>query len=129
MNDKILINPKTNQEYRDVPPTVAAEYLGVALNYVYEGLKKQTLPIGSAVQSDKGRWSYNIPIDRLKTYASGADISLLTTLLNKLIGSGNTINRKDGVKMINSPCYGCQIRTTRSQKLRARRKRNLYSIN
>ena len=29
MNDKILINPKTNQEYRDVPPTVAAEYLGV----------------------------------------------------------------------------------------------------
>lgn len=62
MNEKILINPKTNQEYRDVPPTVAAEYLGVALNYVYEGLKKQTLPIGSAVQSDKGRWSYNIPI-------------------------------------------------------------------
>ena len=66
MNDEILINPKTNQEYRDVPPTVAAEYLGVALNYVYEGLKKQTLPIGSAVKSDKGRWTYNIPIDRLK---------------------------------------------------------------
>ena len=42
MNDKILVNPKTNQEYRDVPPTVAAEYLGVALNYVYEGLKKTT---------------------------------------------------------------------------------------
>ena len=41
MNDKILINPKTNQEYRDVPPTVAAEYLGVALNYVYEGLKNK----------------------------------------------------------------------------------------
>lgn len=94
MIDKILINPKTNQEYRDVPPTVAAEYLGVALNYVYEGLKKQTLPIGSAVQSDKGRWSYNIPIDRLKTYASGADISLLTALLNKLLGSGNTINER-----------------------------------
>lgn len=55
MNDKILINPKTNQEYRDVPPTVAAKYLGVALNFIYEGLKKQTLPIGSAVQSDSGR--------------------------------------------------------------------------
>lgn len=40
MNNEILINPKTNQEYTDVPPTVAAEYLGVALNYVYEGLKK-----------------------------------------------------------------------------------------
>lgn len=85
MNEKILINPKTNQEYRDVPPTVAAEYLGVALNYVYEGLKKQTLPIGSAVQSDKGRWSYNIPIDRLKAYASGADLSLLTSLLTTLL--------------------------------------------
>ena len=98
MNDKILVNPKTNQEYTDVPPTVAAEYLGVALNYVYEGLKKQTLPIGSAVQSDKGRWTYNIPIDRLKTYASGADISLLTTLLNNLLGSGNTINERTAYK-------------------------------
>lgn len=85
MNEKILINPKTNQEYRDVPPTVAAEYLGVALNYVYEGLKKQTLPIGSAVQSDKGRWSYNIPIDRLKTYASGADITVSISLLRQLL--------------------------------------------
>lgn len=85
MNEKILINPKTNQEYRDVPPTVAAEYLGVALNYVYEGLKKQTLPIGSAVQSDKGRWSYNIPIDRLKTYASGADIIVSISLLRQLL--------------------------------------------
>lgn len=85
MNDKILINPKTNQEYRDVPPSVAAKYLGVALNFIYEGLKKQTLPIGSAVQSDSGRWSYNIPIDRLKAYASGADLSLLTSLLTTLL--------------------------------------------
>lgn len=85
MNEKILINPKTNQEYRDVPPTVAAKYLGVALNFIYEGLKKQTLPIGSAVQSDSGRWSYNIPIDRLKAYASGADLSLLTSLLTTLL--------------------------------------------
>lgn len=85
MNEKILINPKTNQEYRDVPPTVAAKYLGVALNFIYEGLKKQTLPIGSAVQSDSGRWSYNIPIDRLKTYASGADITVSISLLRQLL--------------------------------------------
>lgn len=89
MNEKILINPKTNQEYRDVPPTVAAKYLGVALNFIYEGLKKQTLPIGSAVQSDSGRWSYNIPIDRLKAYASGADLSLLTSLLTTFENSVN----------------------------------------
>ena len=61
MKDEILINPKTGQEYDDVPPTVAAKYLGVALNLIYEGLKKQTLPIGSAVQSDSGRWRYSIP--------------------------------------------------------------------
>ena len=48
MDDKILINQKTGQEYTDVPATVAAKYLGVALNFVYEGLKKQKLPIGSA---------------------------------------------------------------------------------
>lgn len=41
MNDKILINPQTGQEYYDVPPTVAAKYLGVALNFIYEGLKSR----------------------------------------------------------------------------------------
>ena len=85
MNDRILINPKTGQEYDDVPPTVAAKYLGVALNFIYEGLKKQTLPIGSAVQSDSGRWSYNLPIDRLKAYASGADITVSISLLRQLL--------------------------------------------
>lgn len=85
MNDKILINPKTGQEYDDVPPTVAAKYLGVALNFIYEGIKKQTLPIGSAVQSDSGRWSYSIPCARLKTYASGADITVAINLLKQLL--------------------------------------------
>lgn len=93
MIDEILINPKTNQEYRDVPPTVAAKYLNVGLNFIYEGLKKQTLPIGSAVKSDSGRWSYNIPIDRLKTYASGADLSLLTSLLTTLLTEKERYNK------------------------------------
>lgn len=84
MNEKVLINPKTGQEYVDVPPTAAAKYLGVALNFIYEGLKKQTLPIGSAVRNDSGRWTYNIPCARLKAYACGVDITLLNEFLNQL---------------------------------------------
>lgn len=82
--DEILINPKTGQEYTDVPPTVAAKYLGVALNFIYEGLKKQKLPIGSAVQSDSGRWTYNIPCARLKAYAHGTDIIQTASLIKQL---------------------------------------------
>lgn len=85
MNDKILINPKTGQKYDDVPPTVAAQYLGVALNFIYEGLKQKALPIGTAVQSDKGRWTYNIPCDRLKAYASGVDVLQTMQLLEMFI--------------------------------------------
>lgn len=85
MNDKILINPKTGQEYDDVPPKVAAQYLGVALNFVYDGLKQKALPIGTAVQSERGRWTYNIPCDRLKAYASGVDVLQTTQLLEMLI--------------------------------------------
>lgn len=85
MNDKILINPKTGQKYDDVPPIVAAQYLGVALNFIYEGLKQKALPIGTAVQSDKGRWTYNIPCDRLKAYASGIDVLQTTQILEMFI--------------------------------------------
>ncbi|SCY03234.1 hypothetical protein [Ruminococcus sp. YE282] len=84
MNNTILINPKTGQEYDDVPPTVAAKYLGVALNFIYEGLKKQKLPIGSALQSDSGRWTYNIPCARLKAYAHGTDIIQTASMIKKL---------------------------------------------
>lgn len=84
MKDELLINPSTGQEYVDVPPTVAARFLDVALNFIYEGLKKQVLPIGTAVQSEKGRWTYNIPCQRLKAYAKGADVLQISELLNLL---------------------------------------------
>lgn len=91
MIDEILINPKTNQEYRDVPPTIAAKYLGVALNFVYDGLKQKALPIGTAVQSEKGRWTYNIPCDRLKAYASGVDVLQTTKILEFLLSKKDVI--------------------------------------
>ncbi len=89
MKDKILIDPNTGQEYIDVPPTVAAKFLDVALNFIYEGLKKRVLPIGTAVQSEKGRWTYNIPCQRLKAYAKGTDVLQISEFLNLL---------KEGVK-------------------------------
>lgn len=85
MNEALLINPDTCEEYVDVPPMVAAEYLGVALNFIYKGLQKQTLPIGAAVQSDRGRWTYNIPCKRLKAYASGIDVLQTTDLIKQLL--------------------------------------------
>lgn len=87
MDNNLLINPKTGQEYDDVPPTIAAKYLGVALNFVYDGLKQKALPIGTAVQSEKGRWTYNIPCDRLKAYASGIDVLQTTKILKMLLSS------------------------------------------
>lgn len=76
----LLINPKTGEEYKSVPPKVAAEYLGVALTFIYNGLQQGRLPIGSAAQGAKGVWSYNIPVQRLKMYAAGVDVSLMAQI-------------------------------------------------
>ncbi|MCH5298099.1 MAG: hypothetical protein J1E85_10595 [Ruminococcus sp.] len=84
MNNEILINSETGREYINVPATVAAKYLDISLRLVYDGLQKKTLPIGSAIQSDKGRWVYNIPINRLKAYANGIDVLQATEII-KLI--------------------------------------------
>lgn len=84
MKDEILINPITGKEYVDVPPKVAAEYLGVAHTLVYEGLKQGRLPIGSAIKGKNGRWTYNIPCRRLKAYANGIDVLQTANLLKAL---------------------------------------------
>jgi hypothetical protein len=81
-NENVLVDPKTGQEYINVPPRIAAKYLGVSKDYVYSGLKQGVLPFGTAVQSDKGIWSFNIPAERLKIYKNGMDISMLNQLIN-----------------------------------------------
>lgn len=73
MNDEILINPETGQQYVDVPPRVAAKYLNVSKDFIYDGLKQGKLPFGSAVQGAGGKWTFNIPVERLKSYAYGID--------------------------------------------------------
>ncbi len=84
MNEVLLINPETGVEYIDVPPKVAAAYLGISPTFVYEGLRKGCLPIGTAYEGNGGRWSYNIPIGRLKAYAHGADVTLMYKILDLL---------------------------------------------
>lgn len=73
-SDEILINPETGQEYVDVPPRVAAKYLNVSKDFIYDGLKQGRLPFGSAVQGAGGKWVFNIPVERLKSYAYGIDV-------------------------------------------------------
>ena len=79
--NNILINPKTGEEYIDVPPKVAAEYLGVTVLLVREGIKSGALPIGAAVQpTPGGKWIFNIPIARLKAYKEASDLNLKSAL-------------------------------------------------
>lgn len=78
--DNILINPKTGQEYVNVPPKVAAKYLGVSEQFIYKGLKQKALPFGTAIDAGK-EWAFSIPVDRLKIYKNGLDLSMLNALL------------------------------------------------
>lgn len=88
--ENLLIDPKTGQEYTDVPSAVAAKYLGVSTMFIREGLITQRLPFGSAVQVNGGKWSFNIPIARLKAYKEARDLDIqpllaLTSTLAELV--------------------------------------------
>lgn len=74
MIDKILINPRTGEPYKNVPPKVAAQYLDTTPKFVYDGLRGQRLPIGTAVLCKGGKWSYNIPLERLIDYATKCNV-------------------------------------------------------
>lgn len=89
----LLIDPKTGEEYLNVPATVAAKFLGVALTFVYAGLQQQRLPIGSAAQGGRGTWCYSIPCERLKAYALGASVDIQTlaqTIAKEIESTGGT---------------------------------------
>lgn len=83
--EELLINPKTGKEYVNVPPKAAAKYLGVSEQFIYNGLKQNALPFGTAVQTDKGVWTFNIPIQRLRIYKDGYDIDMLNGLLKQVL--------------------------------------------
>lgn len=80
--NNILINPETGQEYVNVPPKVAAKFLDVSEPFIYDGLKQGKLPFGIGILGKSGnKWSFNIPVARLKAYKSGVDLSLLSNLI------------------------------------------------
>ena len=80
MNLSLLIDPKTGEEYVNVPAVIAAQFLGINRHKLCEGLESGRLPIGSAWKKD--HWVYNIPCERLKAYALGYDLSALAQLMN-----------------------------------------------
>ena len=79
MIDKILINPKTGEPYKNVPPKIAAQYLDITPEFVYKGLREQRLPIGTACLFKGGKWSYNIPLERLIDYATKCKTNTIFT--------------------------------------------------
>lgn len=83
--EELLINPKTGEEYVNVPSKVAAKYLGVSEQFIYNGLKQNILPFGRAVHTGK-EWVFNIPIQRLRIYKNGYDLDMLNGLLRQLLG-------------------------------------------
>lgn len=70
----ILIDPETGRDYVNVPPKVAAKFLGVRLPTFYLMMQESKLPIGAAARTAKGVWCYMIPCERLKAYAAAADL-------------------------------------------------------
>lgn len=69
-NDDILIDPETGKEYINVPVKVAAKYLDFPVPAMYECLKQGKAPFGIGVVPTSGsKWSFVIPIDRLKAWA------------------------------------------------------------
>lgn len=82
--EELLINPKTGKEYVNVPPKIAARYLGVSEQFVYKGLKQGVLPFGTAVDAGK-EWMFNIPIQRLRVYKNGYDIDMLGAILRQVL--------------------------------------------
>ena len=71
-DSKWLINPDTGEEYINVPVKVAAKYLDFPYTALYEALKQNRAPFGRAICPINGtKWSFLIPVERLKAYAEG----------------------------------------------------------
>ena len=75
----LLIDPRTGEEYVNVPTAIAARFLGINRHKMCEGIESGRLPIGSAWK--KEQWTYIIPCERLKAFALGYDVSALAQLM------------------------------------------------
>lgn len=75
----LLTDPRTGEEYLNVPTSIAAQFLGINRHKLCEGIESGRLPIGSAWKKDQ--WTYIIPCERLKAFALGYDVSVLAQLV------------------------------------------------
>jgi hypothetical protein len=82
MNVSLLIDPKTGEEFVNVPTEIAAQFLGINRHKLCDGLETGRLPVGAAWKTG-AHWVYHIPCGRLKAYALGLDISIRQQLINK----------------------------------------------
>ena len=55
----------------NVPPRVAAKYIGESLLSIYYGLQQRAAPYGYAVEHPGKRWTYNISPGLLVAYKRG----------------------------------------------------------
>ena len=61
------------KDYTNVPVDVAAKLLNVSKPFIYRGLQKGTLPIGTAVQISNEKYTYHISPGLLIDYIEGSE--------------------------------------------------------
>ena len=62
--------------YRNVPVNVAADYLGVSLEFIRTGIETEKLPIGVCVKMSGTRRKFLISPERLIAFRHGKEISV-----------------------------------------------------
>ena len=75
------------KEYTNVPVEVAAKLLNVSKPFIYQGLQKGTLPIGTAVQISNEKYTYHISPGLLIDYIEGNENKYqeLKNMLEKIL--------------------------------------------
>ena len=75
------------KDYTNVPVDVAAKILDVSKPFIYQGLQKGTLPIGTAVQITNEKYTYHISPGLLIDYIEGNErkFNELKNMLEKIM--------------------------------------------
>lgn len=67
----------------------AADYLGMSWWTLVDGLRSGKFPFGTAKPGRGGKWSYNIPSERIYRYKKGLDLPTPEQEIKKEIGKLN----------------------------------------
>lgn len=85
------------KDYTNVPVDVAAKILDVSKPFIYQGLQKGTLPIGTAVQITNEKYTYHISPGLLIDYIEGNErkFNELKNMLEKIIEMENKYDKEN----------------------------------